>query len=57
MTAPTVTPITGYDFIGGTPLIDDDTMAGGSVVAITETIGDGERLAIDREWADALVKR
>lgn len=56
LTAPTVAPITGFDFVGGTALVDSDTMAGGSVVSITETIGDGERIALDRAWADAAVQ-
>lgn len=51
LTAPTVTPITGFTHeAASTALVDSDTMDDGSVVKITEVIGDGERLVIDREW-------
>ena len=54
--APVIQPITGFDFVGGTALIADDTMAAGSTVKITEVIHDGERLVIDKQWADTVVQ-
>ena len=55
LTAPVVTPISGFTFEGGTALTDSDTMADGSVVSITETVGEDERLSIDKEWLDNYV--
>ena len=55
LTAPVVAPISGFTFEGGTALTDSDTMADGSVVSITETVGEDERLSIDKEWLDNYV--
>ena len=55
LTAPVVNPISGFTFEGGTAMIDSDTMADGSVVSITETLGVDERLVIDKEFLDNYV--
>ena len=55
LNAPVINPITGFDFVGGTALVADDIISSGSVVKFTETIHDGERLVIDKEWIDANV--
>jgi hypothetical protein len=55
LTAPIVNPISGFDFVGGTTLVDQYTMAAGSVVSITETVGDGERVVFNKAWADSIV--
>jgi len=54
-TAPIVTPITGVTHIGGTPLIESDTMDDGSFIEIDESVGVGERFVINKEWLDYFV--
>ncbi len=48
LTLPVVTPISGFTHVtGSTPLVDSDTLADGSVVALDDLIQSGNRLHID----------
>ena len=55
LTAPTVTPIAGVTHIGGTAMIDSDTMDAGSFVQIDNSVGQNERFVVDKEWLDNYV--
>ena len=48
LTLPVVTPISGFTHVAGsTPLVDSNTLADGSVVALDDLIQSGNRLHID----------
>ena len=48
LTVPVVTPISGFTLVSGsTPLVDSNTLADGSVVALDDLIQSGNRLHID----------
>ena len=55
LTAPIITPITGVTHIGGTPMIDSDTMDDGSVISIDNVVDNRNRFVIDKEWLDNYV--
>ena len=55
LTAPEVTPISGVTHVGGTAMIDSDTMAAGSFVEIDNAVGENQRFVIDKEWLDNYV--
>ena len=51
LTVPVVTPISGFTHVAtSTPLVDSDTLADGSVVALDDLIQSGNRLHIDSDF-------
>ena len=54
LTAPVTTAISGFTWQDtSTALVDTDTLADGSVVAIDDTIADGSRMIINKSWVEA----
>ena len=48
-----ISPVTGFTWdSGSTPLVDTDTMAGGSVVAIDDTVADQKRFVIEQQYIE-----
>ena len=56
LTAPVVQPITGFTWEStSTAMVDDNTLASGSVVNIDDVVSDGRRLIITQSWIETNV--